>query len=191
VTVLGGAGGAAGSARVGASTGQRLGGLLANTASRGLEDALRLSGLTQYVGQTRFDVLDGLITMLAGNGEDEEAQAARDAVCDVIEELFGDAESWEDLVDVEVTVVDLEDLLERFLGAYVYNRLPVIAERLAQQTDPTLIAQGDQHIRALITEFVSLDLPDSPLDLDWMGADGRAFIEQAIIDVYEALEDLA
>jgi hypothetical protein len=50
-----------------------------------------------------FDVLDGLITLIAGDGADIEAQAARDAACDVLDELYADAVTWEELETAGVT----------------------------------------------------------------------------------------
>jgi hypothetical protein len=40
-------------------------------------------------------VLDDLITFIAG--DDLDSQAARDAACDVLDEIFGDADTWTEL----------------------------------------------------------------------------------------------
>ena len=130
VPVLGGAGAASGSARAGRSGMQRLGGLLAGIGAAGLAPTLEAFGLTDLVGRDRFDVLDALVTLLAGDGDDLDSQAARDAACDVLDEVFADADTWQELAAATVTREDMQTLLEVFLACYVYNRTPVIAERL-------------------------------------------------------------
>jgi hypothetical protein len=188
VATLGGAGAAAASARTGTTAGQRLGGLLAGVAAEGLTPTLQRLGLAEQVGRDRFEVLGALVTYVAGAGSDLEAQAARDAVCDVLDELFPEATSYDDLVAVVVDVAALESLLALFLSAYVYNRVPIIAERLARLGDRRTAEREDRELRDYIRAYVDLRLGDDPLAIDWTGAQGRAVIEQAIHAVYALLE---
>ena len=190
VPVLGGAGGAAGSAVAGSGAMQRLAGFLAGMAGPGLGPTLAGTGLAGFIGRDRFDVLDALTTMIAGDGADAEAQAARDAACDVIDELFGDADSWEELEATALSAEDVEQLLESFLASYVYNRVPVVAERLGRLTDPQAVARADQEMRDIIRDLVAIGLPSDPLSVDWNGNEGKRIVEQAIHDVYTALEGL-
>lgn len=190
VAVLGGAGAAAGSARSGSTGLSRLGGLLAGVGTSGLAGALTGLGLGHLVGKDRFDVLDELITLVAGDASDVESQAARDAVCDVMDELYADADSWADLEATAVTPESLRTLLTLFLAKYVYNRMPVLAERLARLMDPTAAKEADQQIVGMIHALVELRMPDDPLAFDWAGPDGRRFADDAIRDVYEILGDL-
>lgn len=188
VTVLGGGTSAVGSSRSGSAAARRLGGFLSATASQGLEATLRSFGLEQFVGKDRFELLDALMTLLAGDGADDESQAARDAVCDVIEQMFGAADDWEELSAVALAPEDVRELLEEFLGAYVYNRMPVIAERLARAIDPDISVRGDQNLRAIIREIVVAALPDDPLSIDWAGPEGAEFVEAAMTDIFQTLE---
>lgn len=187
VAVLGGSGAAAGSARSGSTGLARLGGLLAGVGSSGLATALTGLGLGHLVGKGRFDVLDELITLLTGDASDIESQAARDAMCDVLDELYADADSWEDLEAASVTPESLRTLLTLFLAKYTYNRMPVLAERLARLMDPTAAKKADQLIVGMIHDLVELGMPNDPLRFDWAGPDGRRFAEDAIRDVYEVL----
>jgi hypothetical protein len=187
VPVLGGTAGAAGSARAGARGIQGLGALLSGMGATDLATALTTIGLEDLVGQDRFSVLDKLITFIAGDGDDLDAQAARDAACDVLEELFGDADQWADLASINVTADDLTRMLEMFLSLYVYNRVPVIAERLSRLENPTQSRHADQEMRLIIADMVAIHLPADPFTIDWRGGAGRALADDAIASVYEAL----
>ncbi|MGV9211053.1 hypothetical protein ACTFTM_04225 [Micromonospora sp. RB23] len=190
VPVLGGAGAAAGSASAGRAGMQRLGGLLAGMGGPGLAPTLESLGLAELVGRDRFDVLDGLVTLLAGDGDDLDSQAARDAACDVLDEVFADADTWQDLAAATVTRDDMQALLEMFLARYIYNRMPVIAERLGRLTDQQAARQADADMRQLITDLVALRLPKDPFTIDWAGSQGQQIADDTIGAVYETLEAL-
>lgn len=190
VAVLGGAGAAARGARSGSAGLSRLGGLLAGVGSSGLGPALTERGLSELVGRDRFDVLDELITLVAGDAADVESQAARDAACDVLDELYAEADTWEELESTEVTPESLRTLLTLFLAKYVYNRLPVLAERLARLMDPAAAKAADQQIVSMIHDLVELRMPEDPFGFDWGGAAGQQFADDAIRDVYEIIGDL-
>ncbi|MFY1574209.1 hypothetical protein ACN26Z_04885 [Verrucosispora sp. WMMD703] len=190
VPVLGGAGAAAGSASAGRAGMQRLGGLLAGMGGPGLAPTLEALGLAELVGRDRFDVLDGLVTLLAGDGDDLDSQAARDAACDVLDEVFADADTWQDLAAATVTRDDMQAMLEMFLARYIYNRMPVIAERLGRLADQQAARQADADMRQLITDLVALRLPEDPFTIDWAGSQGRQIADDTIGAVYETLEAL-
>ncbi|MFJ9943717.1 Qat anti-phage system associated protein QatB [Streptomyces erythrochromogenes] len=191
VPVLGGAATASASAAAGRTTAQRLGGLLAGVASGGLGEALRQASLGDLIGRDRFEVVDELVTQLAGDGGDLDGQAARDAVCDVLDELFRDADSWDDLENEATTRNDVVRLLELFLTHYIYNRVPVVAERLSTIADPEAARRADRQMRQVIEDCVAIRLPEKALSMDWSGPDGRAVVEDALGLAYQALEGLA
>jgi hypothetical protein len=188
VPALGGAAGALASARAGRSGAQRLGSLLPGIASDGLAATLTGQGLTDLVGGDRFTVLDALASLIAGDGADLDAQAARDATFDILAELFPDADSWADLDAVRVDAAEVARLLELFLSRYIYNRIPVIAERLARITDPAKAQRAEEDLQRMVESFVALQLPGDPLRVDWDGPEGRKIIEDTLRTVYEALE---
>ncbi|WP_175411392.1 hypothetical protein [Streptomyces sp. TRM64462] len=191
VPVLGGAAAAAAGAAAGRSTAQRLGGLLSGVAADGLGEALRQASLGDLVGRDRYEIVDELVTQLAGAGGDLDGQAARDAVCDVLEELFGEADTWEELESEAADRNDVERLLELFLTHYIYNRVPVVAERLGTIADPEAARRADGQMRQIIEDCVAIQMPAQPLSLDWSGPDGRALVENAVELAYQALEGLA
>lgn len=190
VPLLGGAGGATTTARAGQSGLTKLGGLLAGLGTGTAGQALAAIGLGHLVGQDRFTVLDELVTYIAGSGNDLDSGAARDAACDVLDEVFGDADSWEELDHVSVDRDQLGAILERFLALYVYNRVPVVAERLSRETDPVAMRRADQQMRQLINDLVAVELPADPLSVDWSGHEGRAIAERAIESAYALLSAL-
>jgi len=164
--------------------------LIAGIGSGDLGTAFSSLGLSRLVGQDRFVVLDELVTFIAGYGDDLDAQAARDAACDVLDELFGDADAWDELASVQVDQEQLVTILERFLALYVYNRVPVVAERLSRLTDPAAMRKADQEMRQIIADLVAIQLPDDPFGVDWEGAEGHAIATDAIESVYETMAAL-
>lgn len=190
VPVLGGAAAAAASAHRGRSGTQSLASLLSGIATDGLAATLDDLGLAEYIGRDRFDVLDALITLVAEDGADVEGQAARDAACDVLDQLFEDAETWDQLDEVVLSGDELVHLLEVFLASYVYNRVPVIAERLARLVDPEAARRADSEMREIVENLLVINLPRDPLAIQWDGDEGRRIIDDAVRDVYEAIETL-
>lgn len=187
VDVLGGAGAATGGARSGRSALAGLGGVLSGIGSGGLAAALAEAGLGDLVGKDRWDVLDGMITLIAGDASDVESQAARDALCDVCDELYKHAESWDELQAVPVTRETVQTLLEMYLARYIYNRLPVLAERLARMLDPAAARDADRQLVQMVQDLVELRMPDDPFSFDWRGDPGRRFADDAVRDIYDAL----
>jgi hypothetical protein len=187
--LLGGAAVAASSAVAGSAGARRLGALLSDVGREGLDSALESAGLGGLVGSDRFVVMDDLITFVAGAGDDLDAQAARDAACEVLEDLFGDAESWDELSSVTVTAEQLGELVEKFVAAYIYNRVPVVAERLSRLVDPAAMRAADAEMRQIIEGFTAIHL-DDPFALDWSGDEGRAAVDDAMRDAYQTLAEL-
>ncbi len=142
------------------------------------------------VGLSRFDVLDELVTLIAGDGDDLDSQAARDAACDVLDELFQGADTWEQLEAATVSADELRGLLEVFLAHYVYNRVPVIAERLGRLADPEAMRRADAQLRQIVEDLVAIRLPADPFTVDWSGSEGVTIAADAIRDVYQTLEAL-
>jgi hypothetical protein len=190
VPVLGGVAGAVAGARAGRAGAQRLGAVLAGIGGGGLGAALTGQGLGELVGADRLTVLDALAEYVAGDGADLDGQAARDAMFDVLAELYPEADSWADLDAVRLDSDGVREMMELFLARYVYNRIPVIAERLARLDDPVKAQRAEEDLQQLVRSFVHLRLPDDALQVDWAGPQGRAVIDDTLGAVYEALDAL-
>ncbi len=192
VATLGGAGGATRSARTGIAGAAVFASLLAGVARHGLTAALRDAGLDDLVGRGRFEVVRALVDLIPGAGSDLEGQAARAAALDVIDELFGDVEDYDELAALDLDASGVLRTLEAFLAYFIYNRLlPQIDERLTRYADPARAEQRDRDLRQLIRALVQISLRDSdPMTVDWTALEGRAIIESALRSVYGVLEDL-
>jgi hypothetical protein len=190
VAAMGGVAAALAAAASGARTGQSLGSLLAqSTGPTGLAGGLEAVGLGRLVGQDRFTVLSELVTAFAGAGSDLEAQAARNALLDVLDELLPEDEEV-DLATVQLDEAAVRDNLCRFLAALVYNlAIPVIDERLTLLQNPQLAQERDRELRSYVDGLVRMHLRNTvPLEIDWQGPDGRAFIDNIIRAIYDQLE---
>ena len=97
VAAMGGAAAASSSAGSGRAVGSRAGRFLSGLASVGLEQTLEELGLHNLVGADRFEVVTALVDYLAGDGDSLDAAAARDAACDLIDDLFGEVSDYEEL----------------------------------------------------------------------------------------------
>ena len=191
VAALGGAATAVAAAGAGISTGQSLAALLAgSTGPTGVAGGLETVGLTHLLGADRFTILSDLLDRFAGAGSDLEAQAARNALLDVLDELLPEDG------DVPLETVRLDEnqvieTLQRYLIALIYNRaIPIIDERLTRLQNPQLAQQRDQELREYIAVLVRLSTQNTtPLAIDWAGNDGHEFIESMLRAVYDQLEE--
>lgn len=189
VATFGGAGGAAGAAGAGIRTGQSLARfLVGSTAPRGIAAGLEEVGLSGLVGAERFTVLSGLLDLFAGPGSDLEAQAARDALLDVLDDVLPEDEV--SLEDVRLDESAVIELLQQYLAALVYNRaIPIIDERLTKLQDQPLAQKRDRELRDFIDALVRVRTKDMhPLSIDWSGQEGTTLMEQMLRAVYAQLE---
>jgi hypothetical protein len=89
-----------------------------------------------------------------------------------------------------VSADELRGLLEVFLAHYVYNRVPVIAERLGRLADPEAMRRADAQLRQIVEDLVAIRLPADPFTVNWSGPEGATIAADAIRDVYQTLEAL-
>lgn len=191
VATLGGSTVAASSASAGIRSATALAHFGSGLASGGLAPTLESLGLRHLVGSSRFAVLNGLVTVLAGDASTLEAEAARSAVLDVLDELYpGDLETFDDLASATVDQAGLENLLSAFVAAYIYRRvLPALSEKLAQLADPADQRRRDRQLREEIKLVVQLDLNGgNAVQLDWSGPEGQAVIANALSYAYRQME---
>jgi hypothetical protein len=191
VAAMGGAAAAVASAAAGAQTGQSLGQFLAgSTGPTGVAGGLETVGLGRLVGEDRYTVLTELLDAFAGSGSDLEAQAARSALLDVLDDVLPEDAA----TPLETVILDeaaVADALYRYIAALIYNRaIAVIDERLTRLQNQALAQQRDQELRDYIDALVrQRTQTTSPLDIDWQGQQGRDFIEGILRAVYDQLEE--
>jgi hypothetical protein len=161
-------------------------------AGPGLTPTLESLGLQQLVGGSRFDVVEGLVDEIAGSGDALEEQAARTAALDVLNEVFGDAETYEQLEEASLDRDGVLAILQSFIAAYVYARLaPALDERLNKLADPKLVRRREPEMREYTKATVQLELEGVEASrVDWGGPQGQQLLEASVRAVFEQLEAL-
>lgn len=194
VAAMGGAGALAASASPAAlGSTQRVAGFGSGLAVGGLTPTLERLGLGHLVGQDRYEVLNGLLEELAGDGATLEDRAVLAALCEAFEELFpDDAETYEELEAVTLDADGVVEFIERFVARWVYDRmLPTLAEKFAHIDDPEVVRQRNDELRERIQLLAQLKLEDRDvLSIDWSGDEGRDILSALVNDIYEDMEDL-
>lgn len=194
VAAMGGAGaltGASAQAAVGSTQGVAAFG--SGLAADGLTRTLERLGLGHLVGQDRYEVFDGLLEALAGDGATLEDRAVLAALCEAFEELFpDDAESYGELQAVTLDADGVIELIERFVARWVYDRmLPTLAEKFAHIADAAVVRRRNDELRERIRLLAKLELEDrNVLTIDWNGDEGRDMLGRLVEDIYEDMEDL-
>lgn len=194
VAALGGATTAAGTGRAaGVTTGQSIAGFGAGVARDGLTPTLEKLGLGHLVGADRYDVLDGLIETLGGDGSSLEDQAVERAIIEAFRELYpDDAQTYEELEAVTLDQAALIRFIEHFVAAWAYARLlPTLAEKFSRIEDRDIALQRYDELRERMTKLVRLEISDrDALDIAWRDADGAAILSRVIDQLYEDMGDL-
>ena len=189
VSAGGGATAVSTSAVSGRTVGRKAGRFLAGLASVGLDQTLDELGLHHLIGADRYEVVAALIDYLAGDGDSRDAAAARDAACDLIDALFGDAADYEGLEAVEVDAAEVERLLLLFLTKYIINRAEIIAERLNRYADAQQALAREEEIHEFVSAMLMLQLDGvDPLAVDWEGDKGTQILQTTFDAVYAQLE---
>ena len=191
VAAIGGASAAASSAVAGRSVGRRAGKLLSGLATAGLEQSLLDLGLNHLVGADRYEIVAALVDYLAGDADSRDAAAARDAACDLIDALFGEADQYEELTAVVVDANEVERVLRLFLTSYVMNRAEVISERLNRYTSAQQALEREGQIRDFVSAMLALQFSRlDPLRVDWGGDQGAQILQGTFEALYAQLEAL-
>jgi len=194
VGALGGAAAAAASGRAaGVGAGQAIADFAAGVARDGLTPTLQRLGLGHLVGEDRWEVLDGLLEELVGDGGSLEDQAVERALNDAFRELFGeDAQTYEELEAVELDRDGLIRLVEHFVANWAYGRLlPTLAEKFSHIEDPDRAVEAYNLLRERMLKLVRLEVSDrDALQIDWRGDEGDATLTKVVDQLYEDMEDL-
>ena len=180
-------------ARAAVGSTQGVAGFATGLAVDGLTPTLQRLGLGHLVGRDRYEVLDGLLEALAGDGSTLEDRAVLAALCEAFEELFpDDAESYDELEATTLDEAGVATLVERFVARWVYDRmLPTLAKKFADISDPDVVRRRDNELRERIVLLAKLELQDrSALDVDWTGDEGRDILQGLVDAIYDDMEDL-
>ena len=172
-----GAGGTIGGA-AGRAVAQRLGAFVAAVGQVGLSEALRREGLADLVGRPVQEILAALLDRLGGSASTIDDVDARTALARLQEEQLAqaaDAEEVEELLQARVD--NLDDLLARYFGFYLYEQFcRVFFERLVQRVGENRALSFLNDIRDYILASVVNRLAGRPArTIDWSGKEGAEF----------------
>lgn len=187
VKALGGPTSAAGSARGGARAAVAIGRLLSRIGSAGFTPTLEELGLGDLVGSTPLELIAALSEAVAGDGATLEEAAALDASVWLLEDLFGDATTFEEVNVLALDEAGVRDGFAKFIARYVYVRLlPLLDERLIQRGDPAAAAR----IERQVWEYTLAQCRDNLAEvdvagLDWSGPEAETIATDLLRGVYE------
>jgi hypothetical protein len=186
VSALGGASRAAAGSAGGVQTAGGFGDFLADVSRDGLETTLEAYGLADLVGGDPIEVMNELAGRIAGAGESPEEAVARDALLDVLQEVFEDADTFADMDAVVIDAETLRELLARYLTQYIFLRvLHELGERITDNASPGEAERLERQLGDQLRALVDLDLSTlDPVDFDWRGAVGRARLQELLADAY-------
>ena len=166
----------------------RLGGFLADVARRGLDAALAGLNLSSVVGKDAGTVFAAISNALSPDGASSEQAAAREAVNDVLADLYerfvpedGDLSKLNALTsdDISKAVIDS-------VSCYVYRRW---LNELSKQMEKKAISSSEavsleREAKLFVKDSVKLDLTGrNPLTMNW-GAEGNAIVEKIFQEAY-------
>ena len=187
VEALGGATRGAESARGGSRATAGVARLLSGIGSDGFTPTLEELGLGEFVGATPLELIAAISEAVAGEGATLEEAAALEAAVWLIEDLFGDQATYEDLEGLALDEPGVRDRLSKFIARYVYLRLlPLLDERLVQRGDPADAARLERQVWDYTLALTQQQLVDVDIaGLDWNGLDGETVATDLIRSVYE------
>jgi hypothetical protein len=195
VGALGGAAAAASSGHAaGVGGGQAVADFGAGLARDGLTPTLERLGLGHLVGADRYEVLDGLVEALGGDGGTLEDQAVERAIIEAFRELYpDDAQTYEELEAVALDAAAVVRFIEYFVAAWAYARLlPTLAEKFSHIEDPETAQQRYHELRERMKKLVRLEIGDrDALAVAWRDDEGEAILTRVVDQLYEDMEDLA
>jgi hypothetical protein len=190
VQALGGASAAASEAAGGVRTAAGLGEFLADVGRDGLETTLDRYGLSDLVGGDAIEVLGELANRIAGAGETTEEAVARDALREVLTEMFEDPESYEDLETLDVDDDRLREFVALYLVEYIFARvLHELGDRITDNVAPAEAPDYQRRLHDDVAALVRLDLStiDDPLTFGWTSQQGRDRVQELLAEALRML----
>ncbi|WP_446743519.1 hypothetical protein [Silvibacterium acidisoli] len=176
-----GAAGSAGSAAPARDVASRFASFIADVRQNGFAAAAERAGLGDLTGKSVGDILNTLLDRLGGNASSIDDADARQALSDLQQELLADAQTFEEVQEIlSSDTLDLENLLERFFGHYIFEQFSrVFYERLVQRVG----AQQAVAFLGQIREFIQSALANRAAErdlsgIDWGGPQGANVISE-------------
>tara|TARA_R110002020_G_scaffold174401_2_gene365858 strand:- start:2369 stop:3118 length:750 start_codon:yes stop_codon:yes gene_type:complete len=201
VNVVGGAsisgrGGSKIAGRSGIKTAKKLGGFIGGFVDSGgdLSQILSQTGLTNLTGKSVEDVIDHLIEFCSGPASTIDDRAAKEASRKLLEEIAGNASTFEELQESLQNTVDqdtLEDLMVKYFGYYVLEHLSIMFyEHLVTKKGKSECSNLFRQIEAFIIDRLDEMNKTNPLNsIDWGSDDADRLIKNIQQDVLTVFEN--
>jgi hypothetical protein len=174
----------------GISTAARFGGFLSRASEVGLAEALREEGLGDLVGRPASEVSGALLEKLAEPGSTLDQAAAREALVELNDELWAEAETFADaeaVLDAKLRQDGLLDILVRFFGHYLYACFcRDFYERLLKKVGSSRVSESLRAIKDCIDSAIKAKFSEREMDtFNWQGKDAEALSNQVLDDVLD------
>lgn len=186
VSALGGASRAAAGSAGGVQTAGGFGEFLTDVSRDGLETTLEGYGLEDLVGGEPVEVINELAARISGAGGSPEEAVARDAVLEVLRELFEDADTFADMEAIVIDAETLREFIARYLTEYIFLRvLHDLGDRITDNAAPAEAERLERELADQLRALVDLDLSAiDPVDFDWRGPAGQARLQELLADAF-------
>ena len=194
VKAHGGAKKTASTAKAGKATTKNLGGFLTGITQQGIKDTFQQLRI-DYENKSVEEVLSETVNQLAPSGNTKEEVIARNAILDVLENLYEDIEKN----DGDLTILEklndekFNNLMRKYISSYIFHRflsdLESRFEKNAKSTESALQIEND--IKEYISGVVDNKLKGQNLaTYDYSSDKIQGVIENIYFDCYEIIENI-
>lgn len=171
-------------------TARRVGEFVSSVASLGLQHTLESYGLSELVGEPVEHIIPAIVDKLGGPSSTLNDSDARNVLSKLMNELLGDLETPEQVeqsLEQVLAQKDLENLLSKFFGYYLYEQFcRVFYERLVNRVGRQ---NANSYLKSIFdTIEASLALKVSERDLsrvDWRGPEGQSLAGNILKETFE------
>ncbi|HWO75978.1 MAG TPA: hypothetical protein VNM69_08795 [Bacillus sp. (in: firmicutes)] len=171
---------------------KNLGSFLSLVNRIGLDEVLKQAGLEHLKDRTTSDIVLSLIDYFGEDASTIDQVDARNALSQLMDELFEEAEGMDDIGQVlegSANPDKLTEILEKFFGYYVYQQFcRSFYERLASKVGNT---QAESFLNDILdyikSEITVLALDRDITQVDWNGQEGEEICAQVLektLDVF-------
>jgi len=194
VAAQGGAAAAGGQAAPIKQSASRLGSFL-SSAAQGFDAALEEHGLADVIGQSFETVVSALVDWIAGPANTQEAVAAREAVAEVLVDIFAEAEDDPTLFDaiardqISESLIEqaLLDIVEKWILKDVWRRGGSQVEQ--QSLSASELRQKEQELRAFLSEAVKFNFGQysqiNLMEANWSSPEVVRIIDELVVSSLE------
>ncbi len=178
--------------RAAAKTGQKLGGFLSRVATVGLNEALREIGLSDLIGKSAEDVVNGLTDAFTDPASSLDEEAARVALYELHSELLVECDTFEDVEESLKEVIEAPGIIKTiadFFGRYIYRIFcRDFYEGWQRKAGPDQAAQKLDDVKGYIFSSIRNRFAGETTNKNWAGNEGLRASEQILKDTVEIFE---